>query len=59
MAKIQIKFYLITHFGGIFSNIEQFDAFLSDVIDSILGLRSRTYGYQYSEIMCVFISGLR
>ena len=41
--------------------MEQFDAFLSDVIDSILGLRSRTYGYQYSEIirslMCVFFCG--
>ena len=31
--------------------MEQFDALLSDVIDSTLGLRSRTYGYQYSEII--------
>ena len=41
--------------------MEQFDALLSDVIDSTLGLRSKTYGYQYSEIirslMCVFFCG--
>ena len=61
MAKVQIKFDSITPFGGIFSIMEQFDALLSDVIDSTLGLRSRTYGYQYSEIirslMCVFFCG--
>lgn len=41
--------------------MNQFDSLLSDVIDSTLGLRSRTYGYQYSEIirslMCVFFCG--
>ena len=41
--------------------MEQFDALLSNVIDSTLGLRSRTFGYQYSEIlrslMCVFFCG--
>ena len=61
MAKVQIKFDSITPFGGIFSIMEQFDALLSDVIDSTLGLHSRTYGYQYSEIirslMCVFFCG--
>ena len=61
MAKVQIKFDSITPFGGIFSIMEQFDALLSDVIDSTLGLRSKTYGYQYSEIirslMCVFFCG--
>lgn len=61
MAKVQIKFDSITPFGGTFSIMEQFDALLSDVIDSTLGLRSRTYGYQYSEIirslMCVFFCG--
>ena len=50
MAKVQIKFDSITPFGGIFSIMEQFDALLSNVIDSTLGLRSRTFGYQYSEI---------
>lgn len=61
MAKVQIKLEKITPFGGIFSVMEQFDALLSNVIDSTLGLRSRTIGYQYSEIfrslMCVFFCG--
>ena len=61
MAKVQIKSEKITPFGGIFSIMEQFDALLSNVIDSTLGLRSRTFGYQYSEIlrslMCVFFCG--
>lgn len=61
MAKVQIKFDSITSFGGIFPIMEQFDALLSNVIDSTLGLRSRTFGYQYSEIlrslMCVFFCG--
>ena len=50
MAKVQIKSERITPFGGIFSIMEQFDALLSNVIDSTSGLRSRTLGYQYSEI---------
>ena len=41
--------------------MELFDVLLSNVIDSTLGLHSRTYGYQYSEIirslMCVFFCG--
>lgn len=61
MAKLQIKSEKITPFGGIFSIMEQFDALLSNVIDSTLGLRSRTFGYQYSEIfrslMSVFFCG--
>ena len=61
MAKVQIKSEKITPFGGIFSIMEQFDTLLSNVIDSTLGLRSRTFGYQYSEIlrslMCVFFCG--
>ena len=61
MAKVQIKSEKIIPFGGIFSIMEQFDALLSNVIDSTLGLRSRTFGYQYSEIfrslMCVFFCG--
>lgn len=43
MAKLQIKSENITPFGRIFSIIEQFDVLLSNVIDSILGLQSRTY----------------
>ena len=51
MAKIQIKSDKLTPFGGIFSIMEQFDSILSSVIDSTLGLRSKQYGYQYSEII--------
>ena len=62
MAKVQIKSEKIIPFGGIFSIMEQFDALLSNVIDSTLGLRSRTFGYQYSEIfrslMCVCSSAV-
>ena len=61
MAKVQIKSEQITPFGGIFSIMEQFDALLSGIIDSTLGLRTTTCGYQYSEIfrslMCVFFCG--
>ena len=51
MAKIQIKSEKFTSFGGIFSIMEKFDSMLSSVIDSALGLRSRLFGYQYSEII--------
>lgn len=51
MAKIQIKSKELTPFGGIFPIMEQFDSTLSSVIDSALGLRCRSFGYQYSEIV--------
>ena len=51
MAKIQIKSEKLTPFGGIFSIMEQFDSTLSSVIDSTLGLRCGSFGYQYSEII--------
>ena len=51
MAKIQIKSEKLTPFGGIFSIMEQFDSTLSSVIDSTLGLRCRSFGYQYSGIV--------
>ena len=64
MAKIQIKSEKLTSFGGIFPIMEKFDKFdrmLSHTIDSTLGLRSKVYGYQYSEIirslMCVYFCG--
>lgn len=61
MAKVQIKFGSITPFGGTFAIMEQFDALLSEVTDSTLGVRSKTCGYQCSEIfrflMCVFFRG--
>ena len=51
MAKIQIKSEILTPFGGLFSIMEQFDSILSSVIDSTLGLRCGSFGYQYSEII--------
>ncbi len=58
MAKIQIKSEKLTSFCGIFPIMEKLDRMLSRTIDSTLGLRSKVYGYQYSEIirslMCVF-----
>ena len=60
MVKVQIKSEKLTSFGGIFPIMEKFDRMLSHTIDSTLGLRSKVYGYQYSEIirslMCVCIS---
>ena len=62
MTKIQIKSEKLTSFGGIFPIMEKFDRMLSHtIIDSTLGLRSKVYGYQYSEIirslMCVYFCG--
>ena len=61
MAKVQIKSEQITPFGGIFCVMEEFDALLSYIIDSTLGPRTKTFGYQYSEIfrslMCVYFCG--
>ena len=51
MAKIQIKSEKLTSFGGIFPIMEKFDIMLSRTIDSTLGLHSKVYGYQYSEII--------
>ena len=61
MAKIQIKSEKLTSFGGIFPIMEKFDRMLSHTIDSTLGLRSKVYGYQYSEIirslMSIYVCG--
>ena len=51
MANISIKSAKLTPFGGIFSIMEQSDSKLSSVIGSTLGIRSSTFGYQYSEII--------
>lgn len=51
MAKIQIKSEKLTPFGGIFSIMAQFNSMLSSVIDSTLGYRCTSVGYQYSEII--------
>ena len=51
MKKIQIKSEKLTPLGGMFSIMEQFDSTLSSVIDSTFGLRCRSLGYLYSEII--------
>ena len=56
MAKIAIKNEKITAFGGINFVLDKFDALLGDVIDRILGIRSTTIGYQYSEIIRALFS---
>ena len=60
-AKIQIKSEKLTPFGGIFSIMKQFDAFLAQTIDSTLGLRCTLFDYQHSEILrsliCVYLCG--
>ena len=60
-AKIQIKSEKLTPFGGIFSIMKQFDAFLAQTIDSTLGLRCTLFDYKHSEILrsliCVYLCG--
>ena len=51
MTKVQIKSEKLTPFGGLFLIMEQFDSTLSSVIDSTLGQRCKSFGYQYSEII--------
>ena len=50
MTKVQIKSEKLTPFGGLFLIMEQFDSTLS-VIDSTIGQRFKSFGYQYSEII--------
>ena len=49
-TKVAIKSEYITPFGGIFYVMDQFDKILCQKIDSEQGMRSKYYGYQYSEI---------
>ena len=51
MAKLQIKPEELTLLEEHFRVMEQFDSTLSSVIDSDLGLRCKSFGYQYSEII--------
>ena len=51
MANVAIKNEKITAFGGINFVLDKFDALLGEVIDRVLGIRSTTTGYQYSEII--------
>lgn len=60
MVKLAIKSDKIMPFGGIFSVIREFSP-IERLIDSELGLRVKTSGYQYSEIMrtmmCNYLCG--
>ena len=51
MANLQIKPEELTLLEEYFRVMEQFDSTLSSVIDSDLGLRCKSFGYQYSEII--------
>ncbi len=51
MAKVRIKSEKLTLLEEIFPIMEQFNALLSQTIDSTLGLCSKCYGYQYSGIL--------
>ena len=51
MAKLQIKPEELTLLEEYFRVMEQFDSTLSSVIDSDLGLRCKSFGYQYSGII--------
>ena len=61
MTKLRIKFDKVTPFGGIFSIMDAFSSLLGPTIDNSLGIRCKTYGYQYSEILrtlaCVYFCG--
>lgn len=51
-TKIAIKSNNITPFGGIYLLMDHFSKTgLDKLIDSHLGIRSQSYGYQYSEII--------
>ena len=60
MTKVALKNEKIMPFGGIFLAINQFKPIMNE-IDSHLGLRCRSFGYQYGEIvqamMCNFLCG--
>lgn len=61
-SKVAIKSKTLTPFGGIFYVLDEFSrSGLFSVIDRFLGLRSKTIGYQYSEIIsslfCIYYCG--
>ena len=51
LAKLAIINEKITAFGGINFVLDKFDTLLGEVIDRVLGIRSTSTGYQYSEII--------
>ena len=62
MAKIAIKYDNIVPYGGIFYVMDEFKRTgLDRLVDSRLGVRCASYGYQYSDIMlalfCIYLCG--
>ena len=61
MVKVSIKSDKVTPFGGVFSVMDAFSSVLGSTIDNSLGIRCKSYGYQYSEILrtlaCVYFCG--
>ena len=55
MAKIRIKSEKHTHSNVFFLIVEYINSKLSSVIDIVLGLRCKSFGYQYSEIICLLM----
>lgn len=55
-TKMAIKSDKMTPFGGIFYVLNQFDRFISRTVDTELGLRCVSFGYQYSEIFRALFS---
>ena len=50
MAKISKKSEKITPFGGIFHVREHFSRSVGPVIDKVLGLRCKSFGYQSARL---------
>ena len=50
MANISIKSEKITPFGGIFHVREHFSRSVGPVIDKVLGLRCKSFGYQSARL---------
>ena len=60
-TKVQIKDEKYMPYGGIYFVIREFLNMMAPIIDSYLGIRSKLFGYQYSEIslamLCNFMCG--
>lgn len=62
MAKLAIKYENIVPYGGIFYVMDEFKRTgLDNLVDSRLGKRCASYGYQYSDILlalfCIYLCG--
>lgn len=62
MAKVAIKYENIVPYGGIFYVMDEFKRTrLGNLVDSRLGKRCSSYGFQYSDILlalfCIYLCG--